>query len=840
MVVNLASTGSNVSLADQRYSRSDNAECSRQARCYVLNGPSNTAPDWLQKRDRAKRRKKENGQGIRLIQVSEQKIKQTLLKRWSQDFEFPEASNKIRTSRDGQYCLVTGTYKPRLKIYDLPELSLKSERVTDAENVDFLVLSDDWTKTLHLQADRSVSVHTASSVFYSTRVPSAGRCLAYNYNTCDALIGAKGNQIFRLNLDQGRFLNPLDLELDVDGAEALDVNPAHGLISVGTQSDSRQGTVEFWDPRSRTRAGVLHLPQDGLLGASSIDVEGAFDSFVSVTSLASRTDGLNLAVGTSSGHTLLYDLRSNSPYTVKDQGYGLPIKKVEWCYSASTLDDASESAGLVASIDSKVMKIWGSQSSKNLISINPPNDINDLHVYPSSGLVFLANEATPVTAYYIPQLGTAPKWCRFLDNMTEELEEDTVETLYDDYKFVDKQELRSLGMDHLIGSDVLKPYMHGYFVDLRLYTKARAIANPFAYAEYRDRLVREKLDKERESRIRQSKNAVVSKADRKLQAAVSDATVNKELAEKVKMRREKEEARRLRKAAYRSGAVGEDDVASQSDSENDAVDTNDAADTVLTDKRFSALFQDPEFQVDQESAEFAMLNPSTAAQRAQKNAKDRQAISASLPGDEDSNASDNDDDADEAASSEDDNLTVPARRSAPSLKQSRTATTSKRTSQSGHGLRPQSRPQLVVEDANGNILSSTSRDTHIQTLGQRAAGEGGNVAKAYAGRTSSNRASGNGEAPRAMSGGGMEFTFNPTTSADDDDKLERQQAKKARADKQAKERLAAGRMGSSLEKGSGTSQNARAQMALSDGDRSGRKTMRRQIRSASRNKTRYL
>lgn len=69
MVVNLASTGSNVSLADQRSVWSDNAERRRQARCYVLNGPSNTAPDWLQKRDRAKRRKKENGQGIRLIQV---------------------------------------------------------------------------------------------------------------------------------------------------------------------------------------------------------------------------------------------------------------------------------------------------------------------------------------------------------------------------------------------------------------------------------------------------------------------------------------------------------------------------------------------------------------------------------------------------------------------------------------------------------------------------------------------------------------------------------------------------------------------------------------------------
>lgn len=67
--------------------------------------------------------------------------------------------------------------------------------------------------------------------------------------------------------------------------------------------------------------------------------------------------------------------------------------------------------------------------------------INDLHVYPGTGLVFLANETSPMTGYYVPQLGPAPKWCRFLDNMTEEMEEDQETLLYDDYKFVDQQEL---------------------------------------------------------------------------------------------------------------------------------------------------------------------------------------------------------------------------------------------------------------------------------------------------------------------------------------------------------------------------------------------------------------
>jgi len=52
-----------------------------------------------------------------------------------------------------------------------------------------------------------------------------------------------------------------------------------------------------------------------------------------------------------------------------------------------------------------------------------------------------ANEGIRMTSYYIPALGPAPKWCSFLDNITEEMEEQTVRTVYDDFKFVDRQEL---------------------------------------------------------------------------------------------------------------------------------------------------------------------------------------------------------------------------------------------------------------------------------------------------------------------------------------------------------------------------------------------------------------
>lgn len=46
-----------------------------------------------------------------------------------------------------------------------------------------------------------------------------------------------------------------------------------------------------------------------------------------------------------------------------------------------------------------------------------------------------------MNAYYIPQLGPAPKWCSFLDNITEEMEDQTGRSLYEDYKFVERSEL---------------------------------------------------------------------------------------------------------------------------------------------------------------------------------------------------------------------------------------------------------------------------------------------------------------------------------------------------------------------------------------------------------------
>merc|ERR1712054_610471 len=117
------------------------------------------------------------------------------------------------------------------------------------------------------------------------------------------------------------------------------------------------------------------------------------------------------------------------------------------------------------------------------------------------GLMLLGLEHSKIQSYFIPSLGPAPKWCHFLEGLTEEMEEKKNTAVYDDYKFVTKQELSVLGLDHLIGTKLLRASMHGYFIDLRLYKKAKAIADPFAFDNYRKQKIDEALKSQEISRI---------------------------------------------------------------------------------------------------------------------------------------------------------------------------------------------------------------------------------------------------------------------------------------------------------------------------------------------------
>ena len=419
-------------------------------------------------------------------------------------------------------------------------------------------------------------------------------------------------------------MSPLHLhddEGEISGVNVIDVNKAHGLLAFGIEGN---GSVQFWDPRSRSGVGILRLPTSRLLPTTITTtptlLPGIYDTpSLNISSFASHSDGLSYAIGTSTGHTLLYDIRARKPFAIKDQGYGLPVKNVSWVEGRIN----SDGDGLIISSDKKVIKIWSkSTPSTNFASITPDRDLNHVHHVSNSGLLMTANEGIQMGCYYLPGLGPAPSWARFLENITEEMDDQTERNIYEDYKFIGRGELKTcvaqifrflhlthgchrLGLDHLVGTPTLKPYMHGYFLSLKLYDSARLIANPFAYEEHRERLVKEKLDKLADSRIRAKKDVGWK------------VKVNKALAEKVQREEEKARKREEKKKARRAAAATADEgVAMEVDEGKDT--TSGEQQTILNDPRFSALFSNPEFAVDENSREYALMNPSAVARKANR------------------------------------------------------------------------------------------------------------------------------------------------------------------------------------------------------------------------------
>uniref|UniRef100_A0A672R6J0 Nucleolar protein 10 n=1 Tax=Sinocyclocheilus grahami TaxID=75366 RepID=A0A672R6J0_SINGR len=459
-----------------------------------------------------------------------------------QDFEMPTVCTSIRVSRDGQFILAAGTYKPRVRCYDTYQLSLKFERCLESDVVTFDILSEDYSKVrpLHAALYRYVEFHSQHGHYYKTRIPKFGRDFSYHYPSSDLYFVGASSEVFRLNLEQGRFLN--SLQTDAAEINVCDINPVHQLFAAGTL----EIRVDCWDPRVRSRVAVLDCALSSITDGT--EVEG----LPSVSALKFN-GSLGMAVGTSTGQVLVYDLRSSRPLLVKDHYYGLPIKSLHF---HNPLD-------LVLSADSKIIKMWNKDNGKVFSSIEPQANINDVCLYPGSGMLFTANEDPKMNTFYIPALGPAPRWCSFLDNLTEELEENPESTIYDDYKFVTHKDLENLGLTHLIGSPLLRAYMHGFFMDIRLYHKVKTMANPFAYEEYRKDRIRQKIEESRAQRVQLKKLP----------------KVNMDLAMKLMEESELSTKKKKKKA------------------------------NLLTDDRFKVMFENPDYQVDVRSEEFRLLNP---------------------------------------------------------------------------------------------------------------------------------------------------------------------------------------------------------------------------------------
>ena len=201
------------------------------------------------------------------------------------------------------------------------------------------------------------------------------------------------------------------------------------------------------------------------------------------------------------GKVGVFDLRRSKPLVVKDHMYDAPIVDIKFHTAAGDHIGTQR----VISTDRNVVRIWDMHSGASYTSIEPARgDLNDTCVFPGSGLLFVGADAPLVGTYFIPSLGAAPRWCAFLDAAVDDfVPAEASGRIYDDYRFVTADALKRLELDHLIGTAMLRAYMHGYFVDNRLYRKAAARVQPFAYETFREKRVQEQMEAERQSRISQ-------------------------------------------------------------------------------------------------------------------------------------------------------------------------------------------------------------------------------------------------------------------------------------------------------------------------------------------------
>jgi len=266
--------------------------------------------------------------------------------------------------------------------------------------------------------------------------------------------------------------------------------------------------------------------------------------------------------------------------------------------------------------------------------------------------------------------------------------------VYDNFKFLTMPQLQQLNLDHLVGTtSLLRPYMHGYFVAQKLYEEARMISNPDLWQEQRAKSVAEKINKERESRIRGNRKVAVK--------------VNRKLAEKILEKQEKEERRRAKRVLKKGG---DDDMLDTEAAPAVGESASKAPEGILADPRFAKLFEDEDFEVDEQSHEFQAINPSTKIPKGltaaeQEELEDRK----------------NSSDSDSSSDSETEHIRPVKKQSQDRTDKSRISTSS--YAKAGHRSQTQREPQMLVSSSGARKAGPTrdkSFGSRVSKLKDRA------------------------------------------------------------------------------------------------------------------------
>ncbi|KAK6587634.1 hypothetical protein RS030_81446 [Cryptosporidium xiaoi] len=546
-----------------------------------------------------------------------------------QNFDFTVASSRIRVSQDGQYIAGTGTYPPELRMFDINELSMKFMRRFDFEVHDFLFLSEDYKKLVFLMTDRVIEFHSQGGRHCRVRVPKQGRSMEYLNSAAELFIFGSTNETYRLDLESGMFLAPLNTGLEYINTGK--VSPTLPLLLVGGD----KGKIELWDLRDRSVAASLKVndlfSNNRNNSSVSNNVEfselndviesnnrnySKFDWFdantqseVFVTTSCFSKDGLRFSLGLSSGNVFIYDVRSSKPLEIKSHKSDLPIMDMHYTYCQNIGKDV-----LVTS-DKQTIKIWnelndeGSNSKHNnglMATITTDFPVSSICTYPNSGLIMSTGDKSRIGIYFAPILGVAPKWCSFLDSITEELEEDHLKKdqasfkssrIYDDYQFITSEQLKEWGVEHLIGTSLLKAYLHGYLMNSKMFSDLKDLLNPFDYDKYKKEIARKKMEEKSPMRIpvKANNNKQNTNDNTKINLKFADKLKKQAKGELISSEEEDSDQELFEKKDKRSKKMSEKQRKQKKKLKKGQ---QERAISLLSDERFLKLFNDADYIID--------------------------------------------------------------------------------------------------------------------------------------------------------------------------------------------------------------------------------------------------
>jgi ribosome biogenesis protein ENP2 len=375
-------------------------------------------------------------------------------------------------------------YPPECRIFDLAELGMKVARRLDHEIISAEFLSEDYRKMAMLCAERTVEFHAQYGKHHVMRIPKFGRSMKYDRATCILYIASSSDSIYRVDLEEGCFLAPFVST----GGDEKHTHTSMVLAPLGLPlllGGLDNGVVQCWDTR------VDSKPVSSLV--ASVDGD-------EVRQIAWSSDGMNIACGLETGIVRGYDIRSSHVLFERDHRNDFPVVGLHFVNKS-----------IIASADHCSVKIWDtSVSDGGLVGFVESKDrINGLKFWPNSGLFFTPCEAPRVGTYFAPGVGAAPKWCSFLDTVADEINKVSVDgtsntavkQVYEDYIFLTREQIQALGAENLIGTNVVKAYMHGFWMDRRVHAKLRDVAEPFLYEKYKQDKIREEMEKSRPMRM---------------------------------------------------------------------------------------------------------------------------------------------------------------------------------------------------------------------------------------------------------------------------------------------------------------------------------------------------